>query len=233
MAPTDPAATRSWRPQAFGTRGHRHVDNPLVEPLWAGVRVLVHADGGRITIDDDAGADLTADQAGVASALAPAIDAASAVVDGYLTRWAARETAGIFAGPDGEAPTAGGLTRQLFLGSGGRDRGADLEERAAARKDARLDGEGSVAFVAVDLLLVDGESLLDVPLLERKRLLDGVMVESELVRLGTFVRPPIETWFAQWRAFGFREMAFKAANSRYVPGAPNDAWAVTRIPRRR
>ena len=38
------------------------------------------------------------------------------------------------------------------------------------------------AFVATDLLWLDGESLLDVPLLERRRLLEGVLDQSYLVR---------------------------------------------------
>ena len=57
--------------------------------------------------------------------------------------------------------------------------------------------------MAIDLLWLDGESLLDVPLLERKRLLESVLDESELVRRGAFVRPPIETWIGSWRALGF------------------------------
>jgi hypothetical protein len=46
------------------------------------------------------------------------------------------------------------------------------------------------------------------------------------------VRPPVEQWYAQWRALGFSALAVKGANSRYTPGRPNGEWATTLIPRR-
>ena len=89
-----------------------------------------------------------------------------------------------------------------------------------------------MAFVAVDLLWIDDQSLLDVPLLERKRVLESVLRESELVRVGVYVRPPIDPWIGSWRTMGFRRMSFRGANSRYVPGAKNREWAQAEIPRR-
>ena len=70
------------------------------------------------------------------------------------------------------------------------------------------------------------------PLLERKRILESVLRESRLVRLGTYVRPPIDGWIGAWRMFGFRRLSFRGANSRYVPGAKNQEWAQAEIPRR-
>ena len=61
--------------------------------------------------------------------------------------------------------------------------------------------EGSpAAFVAIDLLSIDDQSLLDVPLLERKRLLEAAIGEDELVRRTMMVRPPVEAWLGQWKA---------------------------------
>ena len=42
--------------------------------------------------------------------------------------------------------------------------------------------------------------------------------ESDLVRRGAYVRPPIDTWVGSWRALGFNGLTYKAANSRYRPG---------------
>ena len=89
-----------------------------------------------------------------------------------------------------------------------------------------------MAFVAVDLLLVDDEPLVDIPLLERKRILEGVLDEGELVRRTAFVRPPVDAWLGTWRSIGFGELAYKAANSRYRPGEQNPDWATARIPPR-
>ena len=114
-----------------------------------------------------------------------------------------------------------------------RNRAVDtvkLKEDALAAHTFAADDE--VTFVAIDLLWLDDTSLLDVPLLERRRLLDAVLVESDVVRLGAFVRPPIETWVGSWRSQGFAGLTYKAANSRYLPGQPNPDWVVTGMPRR-
>ncbi len=84
----------------------------------------------------------------------------------------------------------------------------------------------------IDLLWLDDTSLLDIPLLERRRLLEAVVLESDGVRLGAFVRPPIERWVASWRSQGFGGLTYKAANSRYLPGQPNPDWVITGMPRR-
>ena len=80
--------------------------------------------------------------------------------------------------------------------------------------------------MAVDLLSLDGTDLLDVPLLERKRLLESVVRQSDRVRLSAVARPPIDTWVATWKALGLRGGLLKAANSRYEPGARSAAWRI-------
>ncbi len=86
--------------------------------------------------------------------------------------------------------------------------------------------------MATDLLRIDGDSLLDVPLLERKRLLDSVIDPVDLVRVGAYVRPPLETWIGTWRRLGFLGLSFRAANSRYHPGEKHDDWTLVPMPRR-
>ena len=86
------------------------------------------------------------------------------------------------------------------------------------------------AFVATDLLWIDGESLLDVPLLERRRLLDGVLDESYLVRRSAIVRPSAVLTLVTWGSLGFRDLSYRAANSRYLPGQENPDWAIARAP---
>jgi ATP-dependent DNA ligase len=95
-----------------------------------------------------------------------------------------------------------------------------------------VDLASEVALVAVDLLWLDDEALIDVPLLERKRILESVLPESELIRRGVHVRPPVDTWLGSWRASGFSRLAYKSANSRYAPGEKNEQWALAEIPRR-
>ena len=49
-----------------------------------------------------------------------------------------------------------------------------------------------IAFVAIDLLAIDEQALLEIPLLERKRILDTAFDETRLLRRSPYVRPPVD-----------------------------------------
>jgi ATP-dependent DNA ligase len=131
-----------------------------------------------------------------------------------------------------DLPTASQLASRPLLGI--RRTQAEQVTRAmeAARAARNFGPDDVVTFVAIDLLWLDGESLLDVPLLKRRRLLESVLDESDLVRRGVFVRPPIEAWIGSWRSLGFTELSFKAANSHYQPGTATNEWVSIPMPRR-
>jgi bifunctional non-homologous end joining protein LigD len=114
-----------------------------------------------------------------------------------------------------------------------RNRAIDtLALREEALEAKTFKAEDEISFVATDLLWLDDTSLLDVPLLERRRLLESVVEESDVVRVGAFIRPPIASWVGSWRAQGFTGLTYKAANSRYRSGEANPEWAVSGMPRR-
>jgi bifunctional non-homologous end joining protein LigD len=85
-----------------------------------------------------------------------------------------------------------------------------------------LDDEGEQherhAYVATDLLEVDGEPLLDVPFQERHRLLESVIEEGLQVRVGPVVKQPVAGWLAGWRRLGFTHVLARHQNARYRPG---------------
>jgi len=212
----------------FGPRKSRDVVQPIIEPLWEGLRVLVHWDrrsGPRIV--EAGGVTVTDRFPEVATALAVAFAADTAVIDGYLTAQATRSGEGT-AITTVEPPTPGEMMGQMVLGkSGERALGAGRPDPPAPHERPDV-----VAFVAVDLLELDHDVILDVPLLERRRLLDSIVKESDLVRRGVYVRAPVEPWLISWRSIGFRKISLKAQNGRYRPGADADDWAVADIPRR-
>ncbi len=211
----------------FGKRRAADVADAVVEPLWEGIRILAHLVDGTVTLIDDHGEDLTDGFADVAAAIGAATDADSAVLDGYLTTQATESGEGT-AIKVVETPTAGQMIGQMFMGKSG-ERALGGSTTPKRRRDASTD----IAFVAVDLLEVDGTELLDYPLLERRRVLESILAEGELVRRGIFVRPPASTWIVSWPSLGFSKMTYKAQNSRYRPGEVADDWAVTGIPRSR
>ena len=221
------------QPMPFGRVDTGAVRDPIIEPLWIGRRVLANVVlGEQAEITDEIGESIVAFGA-LREEIAAANQAETLIVDGYLTALI-RDSTGLST-PDvteGMA-TPAQLGRQMIMGGGGlgREERRDHAE-ASIKKRAAMPDEAGAGFVAIDLLELDGESLLNVPLLERKRLLESALGESTNVRRTTIVRAPASPYYSQWRAVGFSEMAFKAANGRYTPGVASRDWAIARIPKR-
>ncbi len=219
------------RPQPFGRTSSQAARDPIVEPLWLGLRVLAAIDPNGAALIDEDGEPVT-DQDRIVIALTVATSADTVILDGYLTKQVSHTETAYFRPPDELVPTASqSISRMMF---GIRRNRADerIAEMDAARKARTFGPDDPITFVATDLLWLDGESLLDVPLLERKRILESVLVESDVVRCGLFVRPPIEPWIGSWRTQGFTGLTFKSANSRYSPGVASTDWASSPMPRR-
>lgn len=222
---------QTWRPMAFGNREPKHIRDPLCEPLWAGRRALVHVGPDGVTIRDEEAAELEGFEA-LREALRTSNLAIDLVIDGYLMPGPLRSNPVADPAPGAESMLSPGqLARQMFVGGGGSNRRREAIERAEARRVV-LEPEGPTAYVAIDLLWLDGQPLLDLPLLERRRLLESALAEADLVRRSVAVRPPVEAWYAQWKALGILEFAVKDANSRYTPGGESADWVAAPIPRR-
>lgn len=78
------------------------------------------------------------------------------------------------------------------------------------------------AYVAVDLLELDGASLLDVPFAERRRLLESVVRPGPALAVPPAVRVPLDGWLAAWRQNGFTHYVARHQNARYHPGQRAD-----------
>jgi len=242
-ASTDVSA---WRPQLFGRGNVRHVKDPLIEPLWDGERVLLvvgesvlgppeigddevaaaPAGGVRAAFFDLDGEELEGPALDlIVAELADAVRADVLVLDGYLSR---QPTSPAPASPQlVKTPTATQFMGQMFFGR--RSARAPRAPTAAGYAES-TDTDVPIAFVAVDLLAIDEQALLEIPLLERKRILDTAFDETHLLRRSPYVRPPVDSWLIAWRALGFHELAYKSANSHYLPGRQNEDWSRVRIP---
>jgi bifunctional non-homologous end joining protein LigD len=199
-------------------RGSFDVRDPIVEPIWSGARVIAHviteARGPRpprVLLIEDLGADVGGELPGLASALASSILANHAILDGVISRQVG--LSGVGAAPITE------MRHRPALILRSRTEVDVLPRGMVDEPQETLDG-----FIAVDLLWLDGTSLLDVPLLERKRLLESVVIPGPLVRTSPHVRPPIDPWLATWKSLGLRGGILKAANSRYRPGEDSVEW---------
>ena len=102
-------------------------------------------------------------------------------------------------------------------------------------RDLEVDPEGNAftrelprrqIFSAFDLLEVDGESLIGVPLLERKRHLEGLVTPSPNVRITAFVTRGLRAWRETLSGLGFKRVLLKDWNSPYSAGQTASSWLI-------
>lgn len=178
----------------------------LFEPYWPGDRLLARLQDRHISLTDAAGQSVDDQFLELAGVLGEAIDADAAVVDGV---W----------------------TAQPFIGNGQelrRRAQALVEEGLVDKPPDPTELETRRAFVAVDLVELDGASLREIPYAERRRLLESVVQESGRVRISPAVRVPVQPWLDAWRSNGFAFYMAKHVNSRYHPGEVAEDWLVLR-----
>ncbi len=235
MAPSDDPRdiAAAWQPQRPGRRSARDIPDAIVEPDWGGLRVAAAMSADRASLYRD-GAEVRVPE-DLLRALTDGFGAMAAVIEGHLTTAALRSGEGAFPPtPKVERPP---LLVPRALRKNVRDdpyvHARDHEVKsagAAAGTLAALERGERHAFVATDLLWLDGEPLEEVPLLERKRLLEGVIDVSYLVRVSVYVRPSAAMTLVSWGSLGFSELSYRGTNSRYLPGQENPDWVVARAP---
>jgi ATP-dependent DNA ligase len=216
-----------WRPlEATQRNRNPEITDPIVEPLWDGARVLAHFQAtpngphrGTVKLIDIVGDDVTDEYPEVVAALVDGVYAHDAVIDGVLTYQALAGGEGVSVVPGANISSMGMLM--------GRPAEVTMERPHDAQTDEAAEPTSEdFAFVAVDLLSIDGQTLFDLPLLERKRQLDGLIGNSEYARVSPFARPPVAQWLNSWKSAGFRGVVLKAANSRYRPADVAGKWAI-------
>jgi bifunctional non-homologous end joining protein LigD len=88
---------------------------------------------------------------------------------------------------------------------------------------------GGLVYQAFDLLYLDGRSLLDVPLEDRKRLLQSVLREHPRVRFTSHVEREGVAFHDAAKATGLEGIIAKLRRSRYEPGRRTSAWLKIKI----
>jgi ATP-dependent DNA ligase len=174
----------------------------LFEPAWRGERLIARIRGERVDLSDRLGEPAEHSLPEACEVLAASVDAEEAVLDGI---WTAQPFVGV-------GSAAYNLAETL------------AEEGLTEEYPDPIENEQRRAFVAIDLLELDGTLLHDVPYQERRRLLESVVVENVRVRVTPAVRVPVEHWLHAWRQSGFTHYVAKQVNSRYRPGEPSDEW---------
>jgi bifunctional non-homologous end joining protein LigD len=113
-----------------------------------------------------------------------------------------------------------------------------LDERGEpdfALLQARIKGRGVAAeptpfvYEVFDLLHLDGRSLLDEPLEERRGLLAGILRPDPRVRLSEHIEGDGIAFFEAARVRGLEGIMAKDRRSPYVPGKRTDRWQKVKI----
>ena len=100
---------------------------------------------------------------------------------------------------------------------------------------ARIKGRGTAAeptpfvYEVFDLLHLDGRSLVDEPLEERRRLLAGVLRPDPRVRLSEHVEGSGVAFFEAARVRSLEGIMAKDRRSPYLPGKRSDRWQKVKI----
>src|SRR3954469_3157749 len=100
---------------------------------------------------------------------------------------------------------------------------------------ARIKGRDRAAepnpfvYEVFDLLHLDGRSLLDEPLEERRRLLAGVLRADPRVRLSEHIEADGTAFFEAARTRGLEGIMAKDRRSTYLPGKRSDRWQKIKI----
>ena len=90
-------------------------------------------------------------------------------------------------------------------------------------------GGGPLVFQAFDLLHLDGLSLLDVPLEQRKRLLERVLRPNARVQYARHVETEGVAFFEAAKAQALEGIVAKHRRSRYEPGKRSSSWLKIKV----
>jgi bifunctional non-homologous end joining protein LigD len=116
----------------------------------------------------------------------------------------------------------------IALGDDGEPDFALLQDRIRRRKDVRP-AVGGLVYQVFDLLWLDGRSMLDLPLVERKTALRSILRDDPRVRLSEHVDERGVAFFEAAKVRGLEGIMAKDRRSPYLPGARSMAWQKVKI----
>ncbi|MBI4305405.1 MAG: ATP-dependent DNA ligase [Chloroflexi bacterium] len=174
----------------------------IFELKWDGVRALAFVEGGKVRLQSRNLRDITSQFPEMAT-LPQSVKVASAVLDGEL----------VIFDKDGHPS----LSRLL--------------ERLKRRSRGTVDRGPQATYVAFDVLYIDGESVMGLPLLKRKALLHKIVKASRTLQPCEYIENDGIAFFDATCEHGLEGIMAKAKSSIYTPGRRSPHWL--KIKRRR
>lgn len=84
-------------------------------------------------------------------------------------------------------------------------------------------------FIVFDVLHLDGKDLVDLPLIERKKILEKVVKESERVLLSVWIKEKGEEFFEKVKKKGLEGIMAKKLDSKYEIGKRSKNWLKIKV----
>jgi len=181
-------------------------DGWAFEIKWDGVRALLYAEGGTIHLEARSGNDITARYPELRG-IGRALGSHEALIDGEVVAF-----------DDQGRPDFGLLQRRMHLAS-----------ESAVRKRMT---DTPVAYMAFDLLHLDGRPTVGLPYTERRELLESLGLEGASWRTPAYHPGDGQALLDASREQGLEGIVAKRTDSRYEPGRRSGAWIKVKNVRR-
>lgn len=172
---------------------------PWVEVKWDGIRALGSWGDGRLRLHARSGTDITARYPELTADGAPFLPATDAILDGEIVAFDAH----------------------------GRPSFSRLQDRMHLTRSREIEREvirTPVVYLVFDLLRLDGHDLTDMPLAQRRTLLDDVVSGLDAPVQAPPVFDDIDAALAASREFGLEGVVVKDPRSRYRAGQRSPSW---------
>lgn len=88
----------------------------------------------------------------------------------------------------------------------------------------RSEADGELVYYIFDILWLDGKNLMDLPLMERREILEQVMPNDDRIRLSKLFKESGTKFFNAAQKNGLEGIVAKKADSIYVPGERTRSW---------
>ena len=170
----------------------------IFEPKWDGLRALLFLRKRKIEFQNRNLRDATGSYPEIQK-LKGSIRAKTAIIDGEV----------VVLGENG-TPNFGSLQARF---------GVDDPKRVNV-----LAKTTPVTYVAFDLLHLDGQDVITLPLVERKKRLKSIIKEGPYLLYGDHVEVEGTRFFKEATSRGFEGVIAKESQSQYVPGLRTDYW---------
>ena len=101
-----------------------------------------------------------------------------------------------------------------------------------ALQNWRSEADGELLYYVFDVLWLDGKNLMDLTLKERKAILQSMVPEEGLIRIGFSVEAKGTEFFSAARQMGLEGIIAKRSESTYIPDSRSKDWLKIKVQQR-